>query len=60
MDVSLRGVVADARYEVRHYYAYDLARTDVLSGEQLRVLRVEIAKRRGSLLLRYRRVAGGR
>ena len=60
MDMSLRGVGADARYEVRYFYGYELARTDVRSGEQLRGLRVEIPEKRRSLLLRYRRVTDGR
>ena len=59
METSLRGLAPDARYEVRCFYTYDLARTEVLSGKQLRGLRVEIPEKRGSLLLRYRRVPGG-
>jgi alpha-galactosidase len=56
MEVSLRGVAADAKYRVRLYYSYKLDKEQTLTGKQLRNWAVSIPKRRGSLLVRYERV----
>ncbi len=55
LDVSFRGLHAGRKYELRYYYDYTMAKREVVTGEALADFQVEIPKRDGSLLIRYRR-----
>ena len=53
LDVSLRGLTPDRKYELRYFYDYTMARKDVATGKALAAFHVEIPKPAGSLLIRY-------
>lgn len=54
LEVTLRGVSSNKRYDVFSYYGYELAHRAVLTAEELQSFKVEIDQRNGSLLVRYK------
>ena len=58
LEVALRGVSPERKYKVEYRYGYATDKTLTMSGRELQKLRVEIPKRGGSLLLKYRAIDG--
>ncbi|MHB8974176.1 MAG: alpha-galactosidase [Pirellulaceae bacterium] len=55
-DLQLRGLVAEARYEVEWRESYEVKDKRVLTGAELAQLRIEIGTAPGSVLVTYRQV----
>jgi hypothetical protein len=55
-DVQLRGLVAEARYEVEWRESYEVKDKRVLTGAELARLSIEIGTAPGSVLVTYRQV----
>ena len=56
LEVSLRGVSLERKYTVEYRYGYATEKTATMTGKELQKLRVEIPKKGGSLLVKYKAV----